>query len=160
MKLFHALGRGHRALLPAFVLLASMGVVAHVHAEVHQAASVRVTDAWARSTAPGVSVGAVYATLHNDSAQTLLISKVSSDASTSAELHEMSMHDGMMRMRHLDSGLSLKPGQTVRLEPGGTHLMLLGLKQPLRVGDKVLLHFSVSDGSEIGVAAPIRDDAQ
>jgi copper(I)-binding protein len=110
-----------------------------------------------RSTPPGSTVGTAYATLHNASTQALLISSVSSDVSTSAELHGMSMHDGVMRMRHLDSGLSLKAGETVQLQPGGLHLMLFGLQRPLRAGDTVLLHFRIFDGREISAAAPVRE---
>lgn len=159
MELYPAFKRGRVALPFVVALLALAGGVGYVRAEVRAVATVRVTDAWVRSTPPGSTVGAAYATLHNESAQALLISSVSSDVSRSAELHEMSMRDGVMRMRHLDSGLSLKAGETVKLAPGGMHLMLFGLQQPLRAGDTVLLHFRISDGHEISVAAPVRETA-
>jgi hypothetical protein len=80
--------------LPLVVALLSLaGAAGHLRAEVRAVATVRVSDAWVRSTQPGSTVGAAYATLHNASTQALLVSGVSSDVSISAELHEMSMCD-------------------------------------------------------------------
>ena len=49
----------------------------------------------------------------------------------------MAMNNGVMTMRPLDKGLSIEPGKTVKLAPGGYHLMLLDLKSPLKQGDKL-----------------------
>ncbi|SEP90561.1 hypothetical protein SAMN04488038_102163 [Solimonas aquatica] len=157
MKLLQLLRRRPWALPPLLTLIFFIGVVAHVRAEVRQVASVRASEAWVRSTPPGASAGAAYVTLHNESSQPLLVTQVRSDVSGIAQLHEMSLDGGVMRMRHLSSGLRLKPGATVKLEPGGLHVMLMDLKQPLRAGQSVLLHFSLSDGRELSIVAPVRD---
>lgn len=151
--------RPRAAWLPVFALLFFLGVAAHVSAQVRQLASIQASEAWARSTPPGVGASAAYLRLHNDSTQTLLITQVRSDVSGSAQLHEMTLQDGVMRMRHLSSGLSLKPGETVQLKPGGLHVMLMDLKQPLRPGQTVLLQFSISDGRELSIAVPVREQA-
>jgi periplasmic copper chaperone A len=53
------------------------------------------------------------------------------------EVHEMTMNDGVMTMRPLDKGLTIEPGKTVKLAPGGYHLMMFDLKSPLKQGDKL-----------------------
>ena len=58
-------------------------------------------------------------------------------AATTVEVHEMSMTDGVMRMRKLDKGLEIKPGQAVELKPGGYHIMFMGLREGLQQGQPV-----------------------
>ena len=60
-----------------------------------------------------------------------------SDVSNRFEIHEMSMEKGVMKMREMTSGIEIKPGQTVRFEPSGYHIMFVGLKQPLKEGDHI-----------------------
>ena len=143
------------------VLLAAaaavLSLLSQVHAGLKANASIEVSEAWSRPTPPGAEVAAAYATLRNTSDATLTVTAVQSDAADSAELHEMDMRGGVMRMRHLKDGLRLEAGQSTALEPGGTHLMLFGLREPLRAGDRVLLHFKVSDGRDISVYAQVRD---
>ncbi len=106
-------------------------------------ADVTVSDAWARATAPGQEVGAAYMTLKSDKAATL--AALSSPAAGSVEIHEMSMKNGVMKMRMLDK-LTLPAGKVVKLEPGGFHLMLIDLKKPLKVGEKIELTLALKDG--------------
>ena len=60
-----------------------------------------------------------------------------SDVSNRFEIHQMSMDKGVMKMREVTSGIEIKPGQTIRFEPSGYHVMFVGLKQPLKQGDHV-----------------------
>ena len=60
-----------------------------------------------------------------------------SDVSNRFEIHEMSMDKGVMKMREITSGIEIKPGQTVRFEPSGSHIMFVGLKQPLKEGEHI-----------------------
>ena len=61
----------------------------------------------------------------------------SGDIAGKVEIHEMAMNNGVMTMRPLDKGLEIAPGKTVKLAPGGYHLMLMDLKGPLKQGEKV-----------------------
>jgi hypothetical protein len=61
----------------------------------------------------------------------------STDFSKKLEIHEMAMNNGVMTMRPLDKGLAIEPGKTVKLAPGGYHLMMFDLKGQLKQGDKV-----------------------
>ncbi|MBU3737031.1 MAG: copper chaperone PCu(A)C [Methylobacterium sp.] len=117
---------------------------------------VRIEGAWARATAPGQEVGAGYMKL--TSREDLTLIKVESPAAEFVEIHKMSMHNGVMEMRMLEE-LKLPAGQTVKLEPGGFHLMLIDLKKPLQDGASVefTLHLKDAGGktSLQGVSVPV-----
>ena len=104
------------------------------------AGEVTVSNAWVRASAPGQDSAAVY--LRITSQQDARLIAVTSPAADSAEMHSMTHDKGVMKMRELDA-LSLPAGQEVVLGSGGDHLMLLGLKKPLKVGSKVPLNFTV-----------------
>lgn len=118
---------------------------------------VRIEGAWARATVPGQEVGAAYMRLTSQGDLTLI--KVESPAADFVEIHKMSMNNGTMEMRMLEE-LKLPAGQTVKLEPGGFHLMLIDLKEPLKDGGKVgvTLHFKNARGetSTQQVDIPVR----
>ena len=120
-------------------------------------ADVTVSDAWARATRPGQKVGAAYMTLQSP-ADTALV-KVESPAAGTVEIHTMTMNDGVMKMRMLEN-LPLKANETVKLAPGGFHLMLFDLAKPLQAGETVQFtqHFKDSAGntSSLQTDAPVR----
>jgi periplasmic copper chaperone A len=96
--------------------------------------SLRITQPWARGTPQGAAAGAAYMTVTNTGSKAVRLRCVSSDAAAECKIHEMSMDGGVMRMRPVEGGLEIKPGQTVTLKPGGFHMMLTGLKAPLHQG--------------------------
>lgn len=114
----------------------------------------RVADAWARATPPGAATGAVYFVLTGGDAGDRLLG-VSSPIAERAEMHVTTMSDGMMRMRPFED-LPLAPAETVRFEPGGRHVMLIGLKQPLREGDTVPLTLTFERAGAIDVQVEVR----
>lgn len=95
---------------------------------------VSITDVWVRPTNPGQEVGAAYMTL--TSANDTNLVSIESDASNSVEIHNMTMENGVMKMRMLET-LPLKAGVAYKLTPGGFHLMLFDLKNPLTEGKEV-----------------------
>lgn len=107
-----------------------------------------IDHAWARATAPGQEVGAAYMELK--SSEDCILTKVETPVAGSVEIHKMSMKDGVMGMRMLEA-LDLPAGQTVKLEPGGFHLMLFDLKSPLKTGGSVpaTLHFKTKNGKTL-----------
>ena len=102
-----------------------------------QAADVMVMHPWARATPAGAQVGAAYATIENKGAAADRLVSATADIADHVEIHEMSMADGVMKMRQLTGGLELPAGKAVELKPGGYHLMLIGLKHPLKVGETI-----------------------
>lgn len=117
----------------------------------------KIEGAWARATVPGQEVGAAYMKLTGSEDLTLI--KVDSPAADYVEIHKMSMNNGTMEMRMLEE-LKLPAGQTVKLEPGGFHLMLIDLKKPLQDGAMVdfTLHLKDAKGktSLQGIQVPIK----
>lgn len=112
--------------------------------------SVKVANAWVRAPAPGQKTAGAYVELTSDHGAALVAA--GSPAAERVEMHSTSMEGGVMRMRAL-SRIELPAGQPVRLAPGGMHLMLIGLKQALKPGDKVALVLSVQpSGASSGTA--------
>jgi len=99
--------------------------------------SLEIDHPWARATPKGASVGGGYLKITNKGAAPDRLIGGSSVVSDRFEVHEMAVADGVMKMRPMPSGIEIKPGQTVEFKPGGFHIMLMGLKQPLEVGKTV-----------------------
>lgn len=131
----------------------------HGHHQAPRASLVKVEDAWVRATVPGQSGTGGFMKL--TATQALTLEGFSSKVAKHAELHEMAMEEGVMRMRSID-GLPLPAGETVALKPGagGHHLMLMGLRQPLKDGDQVELTLQLrsADGKHLKqvVKLPVR----
>jgi len=96
-----------------------------------------VETPWARATPAGAKVGGAYMKIHNAGTEADRLVGGALAGASGVEVHEMSMTNNVMKMRHLPNGLEIKPGQTVELKPGGYHLMVLGLRDGLKQGDKV-----------------------
>ena len=106
------------------------------------AGSLKISAPWIRATPKGASVGGGYMTITNTGSVSEKLIGGASDVSSRFEIHEMSMENGVMKMRPV-AGVEIKAGQTVELKPGGYHVMFVGLKEPLERGQhiKVTLHF-------------------
>jgi periplasmic copper chaperone A len=104
------------------------------------AQGVKAVNAWARATAPGQTNASVYLDLTSDSNAAVV--GVGSAAAGHAELHSMTMSDGVMRMRPL-ARIDLPAGKAVNLSQNGVHVMLVDLKKPLKQGDKLPLVLSI-----------------
>ena len=111
-----------------------------------QAGDITIMNAWARATAPGQEVGAAYFDIVSNSAAKLV--KAESPAAASTEIHTMSMKNGVMEMRKIDS-LELPAGKITSLAPGGNHIMLIGLKKPLKEGDKVAVTLTLEKAPKV-----------
>ena len=101
------------------------------------AGELMITTPWTRATPPGAKLAGGYLTVMNMGKASDRLTGGSFGDGGRIEVHEMSMTDGVMKMREVDDGLEIKPGATVKLEPGGYHLMLLNLAAPFKQGDKV-----------------------
>lgn len=128
------------ALIAGMVCTALDAGAAHAH--------VRVAGAWARPTLPGQPVGGGYLTLRSDRADRLLGG--STPLAARVEMHMMALRGDVMAMRPLDT-IELPAGQAVELAPGGQHMMLVGLKRALNIGDKVPLTLRFEQAGEVRV---------
>jgi periplasmic copper chaperone A len=113
-----------------------------------------IRDAWISEAPPVAKNNAAYVVLENGSARDALLS-VETPAAAKAEMHEMSMAGGIMRMQRLPL-INLAPAQKLTFAPGGRHIMLIDMKQPLKAGAKVPLTLVFRKAGRITVAAEVR----
>jgi periplasmic copper chaperone A len=117
--------------------------------------SLHITRPWARATPKGASSGAAYMTITNNGKAPDRVSCMSSDASAECQIHTMTMDNGVMKMRPVEGGLEIRPGETVTLKPSGLHVMLVDLKQPLEQGKTVKATLKFEHAGTIVVEYPI-----
>lgn len=112
--------------------------------------TLHITKAYAYATAPAQKNGAVFMMLENPgiehlSGRNLAVTGVQTDIADRAELHTMSMDNGVMMMRKVGQ-YDIPAGETLALEPMGRHIMLFGLKEPLKAGESFPLTLLIGDG--------------
>ncbi len=121
------------------VLLAAMLAFAATAASAHEykAGSLEIKHPWSRATPKGATVAGGYLTIINTGTTPDRLIGGSTVAAGKFEIHEMSVDNGVMKMRQLANGVEIKPGQTVEFKPGSYHLMFVGVSQPLEQGKRV-----------------------
>ncbi len=143
-----------------FALLAWLGVialplVAHPnHDEADRA--IKVVGPWARATSPNAQTAAAYMVLWNRGATADRLIAADSPAAERVEIHRSVADGNRRRMVPLADGLALPPNQAETLQPGGTHLMFLGLKAGLAPGDHVLVTLSFEKAGPVTVEVAVK----
>lgn len=117
--------------------------------------SIHISQPWSRATPKGAASGAGYMTLTNKGTAPDRISCVSDDASAQCQIHTMTMENGVMKMRPVEGGLEIKPGESVTLKPGGNHMMFLSLRHPLEQGGTVKATLKFDHAGTIDVEYPV-----
>jgi periplasmic copper chaperone A len=97
----------------------------------------QISQPWSRATPKGAAVAGAYLKITNNGTTPDRLVGGSSPIAGRFEVHEVTMDNGVMKMRPLNEGLEIKPGQSVELKPGSYHIMLLDLKKPLQKGERV-----------------------
>lgn len=134
--------------------LAALLLVAAAPAQQAQTGALLVDHAWSRPTAPGMPMGVAYLAITNRGKAADALVAASTPAAAQVEIHQTTLSDGMARMRPVQE-VVIAPGSTVKIEPGGIHLMLVGLKQPLSPLDTVPLTLRFRDAGEITIQLSI-----
>jgi copper(I)-binding protein len=101
------------------------------------AGAIKVSSAWARATPKGAPVGGGYFNITNTGTTPDRLVGGTSDVSRRFEVHEMSMDNGVMKMRQMGKGIEIKPGETIEFKPGGYHVMFVGLNKQLVQGEHI-----------------------
>jgi len=115
-----------------------------------------ITQAWSRATPGGAKIGGGYLTIENKGTAPDRLIGAAGDVAAKIEVHEMAMNNGVMTMRPLDQGLTIEPGKTVKLAPGGYHLMMFDLKGPLKQGDKVQVTLEFEKAGKVTVSLDVQ----
>jgi copper(I)-binding protein len=135
----------------AFAALA-LSLRSPARAEEVKAGDLVITQAWTRATPNGAKIGGGYLTIENKGTAPDRLIGGSADIAGSMQVHEMSMDDGVMKMRPLDRGLAIEPGKVVKLAPGGYHLMMMDLKSPLKQGDRLPITLQFEKAGNVQVS--------
>jgi periplasmic copper chaperone A len=125
-------------------------------AEEVKAGDLVITQGWSRATPGGAKVGGGYLTIENKGSTADRLIGGSAEIAGKVQLHEMAMNNGVMTMRPVDKGLVIEPGKTVKLTPGGLHLMLLDLKNPLKQGDKVPVTLEFEKAGKVSLSLDVQ----
>ena len=136
----------------------SASVVETIADKTYKVGTLVIEAPWARATPGGAKVGGAYLKITNTGTEPDRLIGGSLSIAAAVEVHEMSMSDGVMKMRKLDKGLEIKPGQTLELKPGGYHIMFTELREGLKQGQPVkgTLQFEKAGSVEIEYSvAPI-----
>jgi copper(I)-binding protein len=142
------------AFATGLTVAAAIAVVVEAHA-----GDVMVSGAFARASAtPAAKAGAAYFTIRNEAAIPDKLTGLATDAAQSAMLHENVEENGVVRMRHL-AALPIPAKETVSLGPKKLHVMLMGLKAPLKKGEHISLTLTFEKAGEIKVDVPVGDVA-
>jgi periplasmic copper chaperone A len=113
------------------------GAGAAAGADTFKVGDLTIVSPWTRATPGGAKVAGGYLKVTNNGAAADKLVGGTTDIAGRVEIHDMAMDGGVMRMRPLNAGLEIKPGQTVELSPGGYHVMFMELKRQLKQGETV-----------------------
>jgi periplasmic copper chaperone A len=145
----------HGLLRPVFALLLPL-VCSVVSAQAQNAPDTKLgaltlSAPWTRATPGSAKVAGGYVRIANGGSTVDRLTGGTSTIAGRIEIHEMSLTDGVMRMRPLKDGLEIKPGASVELAPGGYHIMFMDLKQRLNQGEsfKATLQFEKAGAVEV-----------
>jgi copper(I)-binding protein len=118
------------------ILVASIVALAADAANAHdyKVGALEIDNPWSRAVPKGATVAAGYMTIKNTGTQPDRLVSGSTSVAGKFEIHEMSMDNGVMKMRQVAGGLEIKPGETVELKPESIHIMMMGLKKPIQQG--------------------------
>ena len=122
------------------------------------AQSIEVKDAWIRGTVPAQKSTGAFMEITGKSAVRII--GVASPVAGTVEIHNMTMQNGVMKMFPVE-GIDVSAGQTVKLAPGGYHVMFMGLKQQMKAGERVpldlLLEFADKKRETVSLQIEVRD---
>ncbi|WP_373976295.1 copper chaperone PCu(A)C [Chitinibacter sp. SCUT-21] len=132
------------------LLCLSALVVAHEYS----VGQLEIKHPWARESASAASNAGVFMVIHSAADDQLL--QASSDAASKVEIHEMKMSDGVMKMRPINA-VTLPKGGVTKLAPGSYHIMLLGLKKPLKKGERFPMTLTFAKAGKTTVDVKVED---
>ncbi len=156
--------------IACFALL--MGMLVACGARAPAGPRIRVEDVWSRPTvAMGKmgsgqshagggdmgSTGVVYLTLINEGREADRLIEVRSDVAKAVELHQTKIEGGVMKMQPVVGGVEIPAGERVAFKPGGYHIMLIGLKRDLQVGDRFTVTLEFEKSGTVTVESEVRE---
>lgn len=143
-----------KIVLAAVLLAPSLLAVAHEY----QAGSVHIDHPWSRQMPAVAPTAAAYFVLHNQGEQMDRLLSVSTPVAQKAEIHEHREVDGLMKMGQVAS-VEIAPGAEVKFAPMGYHVMLFGLQQQAKAGERFPLTLTFEKAGQVEVQVAVQKDA-
>lgn len=125
-------------------------------AKEHNQEGLFVHKPWVRAVPPSSRMSAAYMIIHNNTMDEDHLVRATSNVAETVELHNVRQKEGMMEMYQV-KGVGIDAMGQQQLKPGSYHIMLIGLKQPLKVGDEVELTLHFTHAGEVKVKAPVKE---
>ncbi len=135
------------------LLVVALGLSFSVQAQEAKVGSIKVEQAYTRSTVPGQMAAGGFMKIENKGAADQLVS-ASSPVAGEVQLHEMAMEGNVMKMRQVKD-ITVPAGGSVELKPGGLHLMFMNIKAPLTAGESVPVKLKFAKAGEVEVKMPV-----
>jgi copper(I)-binding protein len=146
-------------LRPFAAIVMALSIASAANAHDYKVGALSIAHPHARATVPNQPSGAAYMTIENKGADADKLVGGTTPIARSVQLHSMSMEGNVMKMRELAS-LEIKPSEKLVLQPGnGYHIMLIGLKQPLKPGDKFPMTLNFEKSGPVDVSVHVEDKA-
>lgn len=119
------------------------------------ATSITIDHPWAPATPNGAKTAAIYMTVSNSAGTSDRLTGGSTPAAKTVQIHEMKVVNGIMHMRQLPLGLEVPASGSVTLKPGAYHVMLIGLKKPLKPGETIPVTLTFEKAGSVAVKVPV-----
>lgn len=121
--------------------------------------NITVSGQWARTSPMATDMGAAYMTINSDADDELLGAKVDESIAMMTQVHETVMgEDGAMKMQEVEK-VDIKAGTPTELKPGGYHVMLMQLKEPLKTGSTISVTLTFANAGDVVVEVPVQEEA-
>jgi len=139
----------------ALAFSALVAIATPALADTIKVGDLEITNGWARATPPGATTAGAYFIVTNTGKAADTLTGISTPVAGMGMLHRMQMKNGIMTMRAVEGGIAIDPGKSVTLAPDGYHVMLMGLKQPLKAGGTLPLTLTFAKAASITLELPI-----
>ena len=136
------------------VALIAFGVTAHAQAQTSHPSTIGVENAWARATPAGAKTGAAYVAVINNGGTSDRLLSAATPLAQEVQFHRETKDNGISRMRELHR-VEIDPGAKVIFKPGDMHMMMVGLKQPLKEGETFPLTLTFEKAGKIDVTVSV-----
>ncbi|MPT49208.1 MAG: copper chaperone PCu(A)C [Sphingobium sp.] len=136
------------------LIISATALITHAaHAHDYKQGAISIAHPWARQTAPSQKVGGSFMTISNSAKSGDKLLSATSSIAEKVEIHTMTMENGVMKMRPVSGGLDVPAGGRLELKPGSYHIMFIGLKAPLKLGEMLplTLHFQHAGKAQVKI---------
>lgn len=142
--------------LPVAPLPALAQTMTHAETKPITIGDLELTGPFTRAMLPGAKAGGGFVTITNKGGADDTLISAASEAAGMVQLHEMTMDNGVMKMREKDGGIAIPAGQTVTLQPGGLHIMFMQVEKPFEEGQSVRVTLTFEKAGTIDIDLPVQ----